>query len=65
LVVALVKGLLGLTLSATMGGEKTRFFPFKPLGFLEGTSIGIGSAIGEFSLSGGCEGPPDSASLVL
>jgi hypothetical protein len=37
---ALVKGLLGLTLSATMGGEKTSFFPFKPLGLLEGISMG-------------------------
>jgi hypothetical protein len=47
-----------------MGEGKTRFLYLRPMGFLEGTSIGIGSAICETSLYEGCEGPPTSASFV-
>jgi hypothetical protein len=47
----LVKGLLGLTLFATTGGEKTTYFPFKLLDLLEGISMGVGSATGETYLS--------------
>jgi len=58
----LVNGLLGFTFSTTTGGEKKSFLPFKLLDFLEGISMGVGSTIGESSLTGGCKGPPSSAS---
>jgi hypothetical protein len=64
LIVSLVKGLLGLTLTAAMGEEKTSCLPLKHVGLLEGTSIVIGSSMGEASLSEACEGPPASTSFV-
>jgi hypothetical protein len=57
-----VKGLLGLIISTTTGGEKMSFLPFRFLNLLDDISIGVGYSTREISLLGIWEGPP---SIVL
>jgi hypothetical protein len=60
-----VKGLLGLTVSATTGGENISFLPFRFLILLDDISMGVGFATEEISQSGGCEGPPSTVLSVI
>jgi hypothetical protein len=44
LAVDLVKGLVGLTISTTIGGGNKRLLPFRLITLLYGVSIGVGFA---------------------